>query len=94
MSDAYVCDRCGALGKGTPAARVASTLDDTGGTITEDTITVSRGPTDRSPGAGLSSPGQPPAKSVTTTHVEKADLCGDCAAAFADWWAAGKEGER
>lgn len=95
MSDAYMCDRCGEVAGGEPAAQVATDIDDVGGTARETTKSID---TDYS-GSGSTRRLVPPpvegvktsSNSVKTTVVQWDDLCPDCADELAEWWDSAKE---
>jgi hypothetical protein len=89
MSEAYVCDRCDALGKGEPAARIVADGDGPG-TVRRTTkqVDTARGGSllDRAGSPGRQFGSDPSQTSVTTTNVEWVDLCPECASAFDNWW--------
>ena len=86
MSDAFECDRCGELGGGPPAIKVASN-GDVGGQIrkvNEDSSVSLGSGSGRS--IGIEPQITPGPKKFTRADIESGDLCTECAEEFRDWW--------
>jgi hypothetical protein len=91
MSDATLCDRCGAVFADEAALRLV-TDGDVGGTIIA--TTKHPGPNNHRVGGELAvQPTATMSDGVTTHEPNWDDLCESCAESLREWWADG-EGER
>lgn len=76
MSDAFECDRCGGMGGGPPALKVATSgIQEPAGSVSVETKNR------RDPIQTVSFP-----PNNCTCSINQGDLCEDCAEAFREFW--------
>lgn len=91
MTDAFICDRCGAFGERPAMVKVASNSEKAGSVsawVNKDT--PGRPQPGLSTGIGHGVQGGRPSASAS---IKGGDLCEDCAEAFHEFWENGGDGE-
>lgn len=77
MSDAFECDRCGGMGGGPPALKVATNgIQEPAGSVSVEKNTATRDP--------IQTVSSPPNNCMYS--INQGDLCEDCAEAFREFW--------